>query len=64
MLETSLTNVRFAPSSSTTRQTYGGTCAYTLARSPLLVRFVAKASSAKIAWSNIRILTRKSNLYS
>ena len=62
--ETSHTNVRFAPSSSTTRRTCGGTCACTRARSLLPVMFVAKVSYARIAWSNIRILTRKSNPYS
>ena len=62
--ETSPTNARFAPSSSTTRRTCGGTCACTQARSLSPVMFVAKVSYARIAWSNIRILTRKSNPYS
>ena len=62
---TSPSNVRFAPIvRSTTRRTYGGTCACTQARSPFPVRFVAKASSAMIAWSNMWILTRRSNPYS
>ena len=61
---TSPSNVRFAPIvRSTTRRTCGGTCAYTQARSPFPVRFVAKASSAMIAWSNMWILTRRSNPY-
>ena len=62
--ETSHTNVRFAPSSSTTRRTCGGTCACTQVRSLSPVMFAAKVLYARIAWSNIRILTRKSNPYS
>ena len=62
---TSPSNVRFAPIvRSTTRRTCGGTCACTQARSLFPVRSVAKASSAMIAWSNMWILTRRSNPYS
>lgn len=64
MLETSLTNVKCAPSNSITKRICGGTCACILAKNRSPAKSVVRVSFEKIEWSNILILTRKSNLYS